>query len=113
MKKFETLNLEIGRPIVDAAIDKFYSYFNVYKKTNVECILIIHGYGSHGKGGQIRDTLRDELEKLKKSGMIKLFINGEDFKITNSKAYELRYKYEELKNLFHMTNRGVTVVVIK
>ncbi len=62
-----------------------------------------------------------ELKKIKETeiNIFKEMINfakNDEFLtiiITVPFFFELRYKYEELKNLFHMTNRGVTVVVIK
>ena len=62
-----------------------------------------------------------ELKKIKETeiNIFKAMINfakNDEFLtiiITVPFIFELRYKYEELKNLFHMTNRGVTVVVIK
>ncbi len=50
------------------------------KKT---CIYIIHGYGSSGKGGIIRQKVRSFLNAQVKNGKIKTMINGEDFNIFN------------------------------
>ena len=79
------------------------------KKT---CICIIHGYGSSGKGGIIRQKVRSFLNTQLKNRKIKAVINGEDFNVFNFKALELKNKYKELEQLFRVCNHGVTVVEV-
>lgn len=79
------------------------------KKT---CIYIIHGYGSSGKGGVIRQKVRSFLNAQLKNGKIKAVVNGEDFNVFNFKALELKNKYKELEQLFRVCNHGVTVIEI-
>lgn len=76
------------------------------------CICIIHGYGSSGKGGVIRQKVRSFLNAQLKNGKIKAVINGEDFDVFNFKALELKNKYKELERLFRVCNHGVTVVEV-
>ena len=113
MSKLKTINLELGRPTVDNALKKFGIELKNAKNTGVGCLLVIHGYGSHGKGGLIRTAIREELVDLKDKNQIKTIVYGEDFKILNNDANKLRHKYDELGYLFHMTNKGVTVVEIE
>ena len=79
------------------------------KKT---CIYIIHGYGSSGKGGVIRQKVRSFLNAQLKNGKTKAVINGEDFNVLNFKALELKNKYKELEQLFRVCNHGVTVIEV-
>ena len=74
------------------------------------CIYIIHGYGSSGKGGIIRQKIRSFLNAQLKNGKIKAVVNGEDFNVFNVKALELKNKHKELEQLFRVCNHGVTVV---
>ena len=37
-------------------------------------------------------------------------VYGEDFKILNRDAYDMKTKCEELESLFHCTNKGVTII---
>ena len=76
------------------------------------CLYIIHGYGSSGKGGIIRQKVRSYLNAQLKNGKVKAVINGEDFNVLNFKALELKNKYKELSELFTVCNHGVTVVEI-
>ena len=77
------------------------------KKT---CIYIIHGYGSSGKCGVIRQKVRSFLNAQLKNCKIKTVVNGEDFNVFNFKALELKNKHKELEQLFRVCNHGVTVV---
>lgn len=77
------------------------------KKT---CLYIIHGYGSSGKGGVIRQKVRSFLNTQLRNGKIKGIVNGEDFNVFNVKALELKNKHKELEQLFRVCNHGVTVV---
>ena len=81
-----------------------------YKREKYECVLIIHGYGSTGKGGAIREKSRQWLEAQARNGKIKTVIRGEDFTIFNFKALELKNKFREFEELTRVCNNGVTVV---
>lgn len=110
MEKLKIVNLELGRPTVEFALNKFANELKNAKNIGMGCLLVIHGYGSHGKGGLIRTALREELIDMKEKKQIKTIVYGEDFKILNNDANRLRHKYDGLEYLFHMTNKGVTVV---
>ena len=80
------------------------------KSGNVGCLYIIHGYGSSGRGGGIREKGRQWLHAQARNGTVKAIINGEDFDIFNAKARELKSTYKELEQLLKVCNHGVTVV---
>ena len=84
----------------------------VLSNSKKACIYIIHGYGSSGKGGVIRQKVRSFLNAQLKNGKIKAVINGEDFNVLNFKALELKNKYKELEQLFRVCNHGVTVIEV-
>ena len=84
----------------------------VLSNSKKDCVYIIHGYGSSGKGGIIRQKVRSFLNAQLKNGKIKAVINGEDFNVFNFKALELKNKYKELEQLFRVCNHGVTIVEV-
>lgn len=47
------------------------------------CLCVIHGYGSSGRGGVIREKVRQWLHAQARNGTVKAVINGEDFDIFN------------------------------
>ena len=100
------INVENGFTSADA-IDYIKQVISNNRKA---CLYIIHGYGSSGKGGIIRQKVRSYLNAQLKNGKVKAVINGEDFNVLNFKALELKNKYKELSELFTVCNHGVTVV---
>ena len=69
-----------------------------------DCFLFIHGYGSTGKGGAIKEEVLKYLkEELKKGNISKIF-SGEDFSMNTGKGFNydainLRQEYKELVNM--------------
>ncbi len=110
MKRLKEINLEDGKPTVADAPIILKSCVNNAKSGNVGCLYIIHGYGSSGRGGVIRDKARQWLNAQVRNGIVKTVINGEDFNLFNFKALELKNKYKELEQLLKVCNHGVTVV---
>lgn len=102
------INVESGFTAIEA-LDLIKSVLANDKKS---CIYIIHGYGSSGKGGVIRQKLRSYLYAQQRNGKVRTVINGEDFNVFNIKALELKSKYNELEKLFKVCNHGVTIVNI-
>lgn len=110
MKRLKEINLEDGKPTVADALMILKSSISNAKSGNVGCLYIIHGYGSSGKGGAIRDKARQWLNAQARNGVVKSVINGEDFNIFNSKARELKNTYKELELLLKVCNHGVTII---
>ena len=110
MKRLKEINLEDGKPTVEEALALLKSNVNNAKNGNVGCLYVIHGYGSSGKGGAIRDKARQWLNAQARNGAVRSVINGEDFNIFNFKALELKNTYKELAQLLMVCNHGVTIV---
>jgi len=110
MKRLEEINLEDGKPTVADALTILKASINNAKSGNVGCLYIIHGYGSSGRGGSIREKARQWLYAQVRNGVVKSVINGEDFNIFNFKALELKNAYKELEQLLKVCNHGVTIV---
>lgn len=71
MKRLKEINLEDGKPTVADALIILKSSINNTKSGNVGCLYIIHGYGSSGKGGAIRDKARQWLNAQARNGIVK------------------------------------------
>lgn len=110
MKRLKEINLENGMPTSADALALLKSSIDYAKSGNVGCLYVIHGYGSSGRGGVIRDKVRQWLNAQVKNNKVKCVINGEDFNVCNLKALELKNKYKELESLFKVCNHGVTIV---
>ena len=108
------LNIEPGSPTRDQALLRVAEGLARAQKDGVRVLKVIHGYGSTGQGGVLRFVVRGFLRQMKEKGEIKLFVNGEDFKTSDERAWELVKKAPEAKadQDFGGKNRGVTLVLL-
>ena len=113
----ETLifDLELGAPLVEEAIAKFEQYLEVASNAGFKTMLVIHGYGSSGRGGEIRKTLRDNLEHNFYSDRVIDYYLGENLKEGNAAYSELikrRPSLQKQKTQFKNSNAGVTLLLL-
>ena len=113
----ETLifDLELGASLVGEAISKFEQYLEVASNAGFKTMLVIHGYGSSGKGGEIRKTLRDNLERNFYSDRVIDYYLGEDLKEGNESYMQLIKRRPALKrqsSQFKNNNAGVAVLLL-
>jgi len=75
----------------------------------------IHGYGSSGIGGALRLAVHSSLIRYKDSGLIRDFIDGEDFRVSNETTWELLKRMPEMKRDRDLGrgNKGITIVLMK
>ncbi|HDT12179.1 MAG TPA: hypothetical protein ENO01_00825 [Candidatus Marinimicrobia bacterium] len=108
----KSINLEAGKPTVEEAMAKLERELNFARSGGVKLIRIIHGYGSSGVGGAIRESCRKYLRQKLSEGRIKAFIPGEDYSISNSKYKELSNRYPILKQKekTDCKNPGITLI---
>ncbi|NLP29785.1 MAG: Smr/MutS family protein [Clostridiales bacterium] len=110
--RVKEVNLERGFPTVDMAIREMISQLGTYKRLGYRAIILIHGYGSTGTGGKIKNAVRAKLKEKSLSGIVKRFCGGEEW------AYNKRVMLDNCKQLrdFEVRvsgNPGVTVVILK
>jgi len=109
----KTVNLELGRPVIEVALRRLNETIEDAQKNNVQVLTLIHGYGSSGKGGLIRLECRKSLDFMKSKGRIRDYIAGEDFSRKSGPVKFLLQRYPKLtmnRNL-NRGNRGITLVV--
>lgn len=111
----KTVNLERGRPFVAEAVKKLKAEVQAAKIERVRVLTIIHGYGSSGKGGAIKDECRKCLDYLYSIGEIKGYIIGEEFSRRSGQVKNLLKRFPRLavnRNL-DRRNPGVTLVIMQ
>lgn len=113
--KTKLLNLEDGRPTVrqmELRLDR--ELFSA-SHDGTDLLKLIHGYGSTGVGGALRDAVRATLARHKNNGKIQDFIVGEDFRISDQATWNLLKRAPELKQDRDLGrgNKGITVVVLR
>ena len=108
--KYKEINIKQEMPTASEAMSYLQDCISILKKEKYDVVLIIHGYGSSGKGGAICQKARQWLKAQEKNGKVKKVIFGEDFTIFNFYALNLKNKCKELEQLLDICNNGVTVV---
>ena len=95
--RLREVNLELGMPFADQAIKRL--TFEIHHSRAMGCTVlkIIHGYGSSGKGGKIRD-----------------FVKGEQFSIFEEATRQAFARCEELRRDHDLDryNNGVTFILL-
>jgi hypothetical protein len=109
-----TVNLKEGLPTAREACRRLRVTVARERRRGVRVLKVIHGYGSSGKGGRIRDEVRKLLEGMTGRGEVAGFLHGEDFRRQSGRARDLVRRFPELKEDpdFGRGNRGVTLVVL-
>jgi len=110
----KVVNLEAGRPFVEAALRKLEVELADARQQNLRVLTVIHGYGSSGKGGVIGVECRKFLDYLKGRGEINTFIPGEDFRQKSGPTRNLIRRFPRLADNVNLNkgNRGITLVVL-
>lgn len=111
----KTVNLEKGRPVVATAIKRLTAELQTAKIENVKVLIVIHGWGSSGKGGAIKDECRRYLDFLSASGEIKQYIPGEDLSGRSGSVKALRRRFPGLaaNRILDRSNPGLTLVIMR
>lgn len=104
------VNIKEGMPVVYEALKSLEGYIKIKKSYGYRCLIVIHGYGSTGKGGAICKQVRSWLKAQERNKKLKSVIFGEDFDIYNEKSISLNSRYKELEKYFCQCNHGVTII---
>ena len=81
MGSLREVNIKYDMPTADQAVKRTTYEIENARRTGISCVKIVHGYGSHGKGGKIRVEVRAYLERMKRQKRISDYIPGERFSI--------------------------------
>lgn len=109
-----TVNLKDGWPTCPQALARLTTELHRARHDRIALLKIIHGYGSSGEGGAIRDAVQAELTRLAQEGQIRAFIPGEDWRISNEATWTALSKHRELKRDRDLgrANRGISIVLL-
>lgn len=108
--KYTEINIKEDMPLVADAMRYLQDCLSRLKREGYGAVLIVHGYGSTGKGGAICAKARQWLKAQERNAKVKKVIFGEEFTLFNFDALALKNKCRELEPLLRVCNNGVTVV---
>ena len=110
----KTVNLEDGLPSVEQARTQLAAEIETARQTGLKLLKIIHGYGSHGVGGDLRFALQATLRRMTHSGKITDCIYGENWRVSDERTWKLLKRAPDLKydSDLGRGNRGITIVLL-
>jgi hypothetical protein len=110
----KVINLEDGMPRVEQARLRMQHELALARGQGVVAVKLIHGYGSSGAGGALRNELQKELRRASASKSIACFIAGEEWTISNEDTWVWLRKFPEWKQDSDLGrgNRGISIIVL-
>lgn len=110
-RKVESLNLELGQPTVDVAVQRMKNALSTYKRQGVKAVVLIHGWGSSGVGGSIKAAVRKSLQDSDMRGLVRAVVGGEEWALKKREYVGMCKALEDERHL--EGNLGVTVVILR
>lgn len=103
-----------GRPTVDEARKRLAAELDKARAAGALVVKLVHGYGSSGVGGVLRDAIRASLRKRRKEGAIRGFVAGEKWDTFDPAARELLAACPALARDpdLNRYNEGITFVLL-
>lgn len=110
----KVINLERGLPTVEAAMSRLRMELATCRKSGVNTLKIVHGYGSSGQGGSIRAATLQYLREQKQTGRIRGYCPGEKFGSMFAEGSSLAAIIPACRQDtdWGRQNQGITVAVI-
>lgn len=109
------INLKHGQPLVEDALENLTEHLRRSIDLGIKAIVLIHGYGSGGEGGQIKRAVHQALENNRYSDRVDEYFFGEQIP-SGSAAYQSLIKRRPgLKTYlqqFKIGNPGITVLLL-
>ena len=109
-QQIKKINIKIGLPTVNEATRRAKQELTRARKNQQAVVKLVHGYGSSGKGGKIRIALRDELRRMKNTGIVHNVIPGEEFTPKACKQLLRRFSFLKNDEDLNQHNKGITIV---
>ena len=108
------INIKEDNPNSDFAMYLLDQEINYSRAIGNRVIIVIHGYGSHGRGGVIKEAIKHYLPELKKKHIILDYVFGENWGDLNETKKLICSISPDIilnKNLQGL-NSGVSVVLL-
>ena len=114
MPAIKIINLEEERPSVASASSRLLDQIKIARQERYSAVKLIHGYGSHGVGGELRVAIQGMLARMVQNGDVQAFIAGEDWRIADENTWRLIQQHRELKQDRDLgkSNKGISIVLL-
>lgn len=109
--QYRVVNLEKGRPLVSDALKRLAMELEAGVRTGCRAMVFIHGYGSSGKGGAIKEAVRHQLESARSQKVVHEVLPGEECGKRSGQARQFLKRFPLLAEYVQRANPGITLVV--
>ena len=111
-KPLVTVNLKSGLPAADDAVRQLNMKLVAARSRGARIVRVIHGWGSTGIGGAIKDATHEHLRRLSGSGSIRGFVPGDEYSELTVGGRNLLSAHPVLKSSLRSDrlNPGITLV---
>ncbi len=108
------VHIKEGFPTVAEARQRLAAALDKARSVGATTVKVVHGYGSTGVGGALREALRRSLAKRKKEGRIRAFVAGEKWDLFDPAAREILDACPDLARDpdLNRYNEGITIVLL-
>ncbi|MDI6809126.1 MAG: Smr/MutS family protein [Candidatus Eisenbacteria bacterium] len=111
-EKIRTVNLKAGMPTVEEGLERLICEIHRARQSEIKLLRIIHGWGSSGRGGKLRNAVRRFLQDQLKAKRIRSCLAGDKFARDGAAGSKLLADYPELRRTQRtdIENPGITFV---
>jgi hypothetical protein len=111
-ERLRTIDVKAGMPLVEEGLSRLEKELTRAMQARVDVVRVIHGYGSTGKGGALREACRACLSRMLKAGKIRSFLPGEEYSKATNPGRILMSRCPDLRNSERSDshNPGITFV---
>ena len=109
------LTIDVAHPArppaaVEAALQD--ALMQVRNSRQWRAVKVVHGYGSHGKGGATKETVRNWAYQFRRH--FRALIHGEDYGIFDDDTREMREECGQVVDSdLNASNAGITILWVK
>lgn len=109
----KTINLKEAGASKEDSVILMEMFLQEAKQEGEIVVKILHGYGSHGKGGTTYLAVRNRLAFLKRQKQIKDYFGGEKWNLLDKDTIDTLLKDKNcLDDDLNKSNPGITIVLL-
>ncbi|HEY3293910.1 MAG TPA: Smr/MutS family protein [bacterium] len=108
------VNLETGLPTGEEALRRLSEAIEAAKRDRVKALKVIHGYGSSGTGGVLRQRVQKSLANRRNQGKIRACVFGEKWNSFEEVARDVLDQCPELRRDSDLNrgNAGISIILL-
>jgi hypothetical protein len=109
-QKIRSVNIKDDMPLADTALSRLKVELHKAKQEGFKALKVIHGYGSSGRGGVIKQEVHRFIMSCE---AVANWIPGEDFSAEYTDTLQIlrHHPYLENDKDFRKRNRGITILI--